>query len=251
MNGLQRSHLFEGKVRHRRYGEKAHRFEYRLGLFLLDLEDIPDLRRTLPWWGVAWGPRSFRREDYFQPETPCLRQAVLDRVESELGVRPDGAVRLLTQLRSTGYAFNPVSFYFCHDRDGRLQAVMAEITNTPWRERHVYVLPVDAQTNNPVHRWTFAKTFHVSPFFGMEQNYHWAIRLHGDSLAVTMWNEEAGRRVFDASLVGHLSPAHRNQVRRSAWRAPWQGQRLHLAIFWQAFRLWRKRVTFHSHPQVS
>lgn len=251
MSDLANSYLFAGKVRHRRYGAKPHRFQYRLGLFLLDLEDVPQLSKALPWGGAAWGPRSFRREDYFQPEVPCLRQAVLDRVEQEIGERPQGSVRLLTQLRSTGYAFNPVSFYLCHDLQGRLQAVMAEITNTPWRERHAYVLAVDPESTNKVHRWSFRKEFHVSPFFGMDQSYHWALRLDGDSLAVTMWNEEGGKRVFDASLVGRLTPALRKQVRRCSWRAPWQGQRLHLAIYWQAFRLWWKRATFHPHPQAS
>ena len=85
----------------------------------------------------------FRRADYMGPADRPLDEVVRDRVEEELGRRPRGAVRMLTQLRTFGYVFNPVTFYYCFDEDERLDAVVAEITNTPWNERHAYVLDAE------------------------------------------------------------------------------------------------------------
>ncbi len=249
MSALTHSRLFQGTVRHRRRGEKEHAFRYDLGLVLIDLAELPRLVDALPWRGLGWGPRAYRRADYLDAENPCLDTAVRLRVEAELGFRPDGAVRMLTQLRTFGYLFNPVSFYLCHDAEGGMAAVVAEITNTPWGERHAYVLDARDTARATTHRWSFRKVFHVSPFHGMRQTYHWALNLSGDRLAVSMWNEQDGKRVFDATLAGRLRPLTKRAMALDALRRPLQSQRLHLAIYWQAARLFLKRVRFHPHPR--
>jgi hypothetical protein len=166
-------------------------------------------------------------------------------VQAVLGFRPPGPVRLLTQVRSLGYAFNPVSFYYCFGADGRsLEAVVAEITNTPWGERHAYVVPAGPAGASQA----FAKRFHVSPFFGMEQLYRWTLDLPGERLSVEMRNEEGGREVFRAVL----SLRRRSWGPRALWRAallqPLMAWKVHAAIYWQAFLLWLKRTPFHPHP---
>jgi len=170
---------------------------------------------------------------------------VLDLVEARLGRRPAGSVRLLTLVRSFGYVFNPVSFYYCYGGDGRtLEAVVAEITNTPWKERHAYVLPA---ANGWV-RAAFPKAFHVSPFFSMSQRYRWALGDPGDTLVVAMVNEEDGKDVFSATL----SLARRELTRRGlvtvALRQPLMAWAVHLRIYLQALRLWWKRTPYFAHP---
>lgn len=237
------SAVYVGRVTHSRRGPR-HRFAYPLHMFYLDLDEVPGLARG-PFRIGTFGWLSYCRDDYFGDRRVPLKQAVLDRVEAELGVRPDGPVRLLTQVRSFGYVFNPVSFYYCYGADGvTLEAVLAEITNTPWRERHAYVLPtVEGQV-----RSDFEKQFHVSPFFGMTQRYHWYLSRPAEDLAVTMVNTEGGKAEFSATL----GLKRRDFTTRAVWRValaqPLMAWAVHVRIYIQAFRLWRKQARYFEHP---
>lgn len=241
MKALRNSRLFQGTMRHRRHVDGSLRFRHGLDLVLVDLEETDLLPRGFL--------RRYRRSDYLGEASRPLRACVLDRVEEELGHRPAGAIRMLTQLRSCGYLFHPVTFYLCHGPEGRLEAVVAEITNTPWMERFSYVLDARGKVPGATYRWTFAKAFHVSPFHAMDHQYTWSLQVRGDRLAVSMANHQDGRRMFDASLVGRLLPLTARALRRSAWRRPFQSQWLHLVIYVHALRLFLKRARFHPHPK--
>ncbi len=251
------SAIYEGLVRHERVGPRRHAFGYRLFLLYIDLEELPRLFRGRWLWSAArpnlvW----FRREDYLGPHDRPLREAVLDRVERELGRRPTGAVRVLTHLRTFGYVFNPVTFYFCHGADGALEALVAEITNTPWRERHAYVLDARAAGRSASEgssegtdlRWRFAKAFHVSPFLAMEQEYEWRLRISDRHIEVEMANFEAGVESFHAALSCARRPISGPALARALIVHPFLTLRVHAAIYWQAARLWAKRTPFHEHP---
>lgn len=240
MTTLANSFLFDGRVRHRRHSDGKHAFQYSLGLVMLDLEEVGKLPTGFL--------RGFRRRDYLgNPEQP-LRSCVLDRVEQEHNFRPDGCVQMLTQLRSCGYLFNPVTFYLCHNADGKLAAMVAEITNTPWRQSFAYVLDARPSCDQPVHRWTFDKSFHVSPFHPMDHVYQWSLRVSEGQVAISMINRQKGKRMFDATLVGALSPLTRRSLRRQGLRSPLQSLRMHVAIYWHALRLYLKRARFYTHP---
>ncbi|TXH18822.1 MAG: DUF1365 domain-containing protein, partial [Gammaproteobacteria bacterium] len=135
------SAIYEGRVRHRRHAPRAHAFEYRMAQLYLDLDEVDAVFRERWLWSVERpNLASFRRRDFLGDPAQPLAEAVRDRVERASGERPGGPVRLLTHLRYAGYSFNPVSFYYCHAADGALHSIVAEITNTPWKERHRYVL---------------------------------------------------------------------------------------------------------------
>ncbi len=230
------SAIYTGTVSHARRGPRAHAFSYRMYMLYLDLDELPGL-----------GLRSFRRSDYLGDPSRDLASEVRDRVEAALGFRPVGPVRLLTHVRSLGYVFNPVSFYYCFDAGGeKLRAVVAEITNTPWGERHAYVVPADPEGAVS----TFEKAFHVSPFYPMEQSYAWRLPTPGESLQVEMANLEKGDEVFRARLAmrrsGELSPA---ALRRASFLQPLMAWKVHAAIYWQALKLWVKGTPFHVHPE--
>ena len=228
------SAIYEGTVSHARRGPRAHAFSYRMYMLYLDLDELPGM-------GLA----SYRREDFLGDATRDLATEVLDRVEKELGFRPTGPVRLLTHVRSLGYVFNPVSFYYCFDGGGEtLRAVVAEITNTPWGERHAYVLPAgpDGVTS------TFDKAFHVSPFYPMEQTYDWRLPVPGERLEVEMASLEKGAEVFRARLTMRREAYSPAALRRAAIFQPLMAWKVHAAIYWQAFRLWVKGTPFHVHP---
>jgi DUF1365 family protein len=238
------SAIYEGRVTHARRGPARHRFSYRIHMFYLDLDEVECLPRALFRIGRA-GWLSFCRADYLGDASTDLKTAVLDCVEAALDVRPSGPVRLLTQVRSLGYVFNPVSLYYCFAADGqRLEAVVAEITNTPWNERHAYVL----RAEGGVVRSTFAKAFHVSPFFGMAQQYRWYLSTPGADLSVAMVNDEGGRPAFSATLTLERHPFTPAALWRAGLAQPLMAWRVHLGIYVQAFLLWRKRTPYFQHP---
>jgi DUF1365 family protein len=228
------SAIYTGTVSHARRVPRPHAFSYRMYMLYLDLDELPRL-----------GLRSFSRADFLGDPSRDLSSEVRDRVEAELGFRPAGPVRLLTHVRSLGYVFNPVSFYFCFDVGGeRLLAVVAEITNTPWKERHAYVLRAGPDGASA----TFDKRFHVSPFFPMEQTYAWRLDVPGDRLRVEMVNREKGAEVFRAGLAMRRGAWSPGALRRAALLQPFMAWKVHAAIYWQALRLWVKGIPFHVHP---
>lgn len=242
-----RSGVYRGTVRHRRFDAVRHRFRTRLFFAYLDLGELDRLFAGRWWWSARRpAPMWFRRRDYFGPPDVPLADAVRDAVARRTGRRPDGAVRVLTNLRMFGYVFNPVSIYYCFDRDERLAAVLAEITNTPWGERHHYV--VAGEPTRRTLRASFDKQFHVSPFQPMEQRYEWTLTPPGERLAVHMQNFAGGERVFDATLVLERRPWNTRQLAMAALRHPWMTAKVILTIHWHAFRLWCKRAPFHVHP---
>jgi uncharacterized protein len=220
--------LYEGSVVHSR-SEPRRRFSHPLALAYLDLEELPALLdgrlvRSRP------GPVRFRRRDYLGDPRTELRDAVRELVERQTGSRPRGPVRVLTQLRSFGHCFNPVSFYYCLDEaGGRIEALVAEVTNTPWGERHAYVIPEGSGR--------FEKVLHVSPFLGMDHTYTCRSTLPGSDLSLRIQSARRGARVFEAGLAlrrRELTPA---SMRRMTARYPFATLRVLGLIYGHAIGL--------------
>ena len=248
------SALYAGQLRHRRFAPAAHAFDYGLCLVWLDLSELDEVFRGR-WFWSAKGPALawLRRADFLgDPEVP-LDEAVRQKVWRETGWRPEGPVRLLTHLRCFGHSFNPVSFYYCYDSAGlQVQAVVAEITNTPWKERHAYVLDArQGQAPGAAMRFEFGKSFHVSPFMPMQMDYDWRFNAPGESLAVHMESRRAGVKLFDATLSLKKREINGANLALALARYPFASLRVLAAIYWQALRLWIKRVPLYVHPDAS
>lgn len=246
----QPASLYFGSVEHRRHGPRSHRFKYTTTWLYLDPDGAEEaLRGRWLWSGSRRNLVEVRRRDYFGPPEQSVRDAVFDRVEAEVGHRPTGSLRMLTTPRVLGVSFNPVSFYYCFDRDAPSPvAVLAEITNTPWGERHAYVLGKDSEGPGQATQGTFPKRFHVSPFFGMDHVYDWVFTPPDEDLCVHMINRQGERRVFDVHLRLQRRPL---DARNAAWallRTPWAPVRTLTCIYVQALRLFLKRIPFHTHP---
>ncbi len=238
--------IYVGWVQHRRHGPRAHAFRQRLFMMLLDLSELPALFDRYWLWSarrpaLAW----FRRGDYHGDARVPLADAIRDLVATRTGVRPRGPIRLLTHLRYFGHNFNPVSFYYVYDVSGTgIETIVAEVTNTPWRERHAYVLSVV----DGALQWEFDKRLHVSPFMPMEQSYAWRLSAPQESLQVHMRNLQNGQPVFDASMSLKRTPISGATLARALATFPFMTLKILAAIHWEALRLAIKRTPFFAHP---
>lgn len=243
--------IYEGRVRHTRLTPETHQFSYRLYMMYLDLDELPTLFGRRWFWSASRPALArFRRSDHLGSDKQPLGDAVRDLVERETGRRPDGPIRLLTNLSYFGYCFNPVSFYYCFTKAGEtLEYIISEVNNTPWGERDIYVMdckgPAVTQSS-----WHFSpsKKMHVSPFMPMEIEYDWVLSTPASQLSVYMANSKDGKRFFDATMTLSRKCVTGSSLARVLLRFPFMTFKIVLAIYWEALRLWVKRCPVYAHP---
>ena len=263
-----RSCLYEGAVRHRRHIPLNDEFRYPLLMAYLDLDELPALFDGSRLWSARGpAPAWFRRSDHLgDPEQP-LADSVRALVRERIGVAPEGPIALLTHLRYFGHCFNPVSFYYCFDRAGeRVSAVAAEVTNTPWGERHTYVLgDRDAAEHGSTRTLTgeHQKQLHVSPLMGMDHVYRWQVSEPAQTLSVHIASHAApapadargsrsgardGERYFDATLSLSRREISPRELRRALVRYPLITVRVVARIYAHALRLRMRGASYFPHP---
>lgn len=271
-----KSAIFKGQIRHRRFQPKSHAFTYPIFMLYLDLDELPKLFEKK--WYCSLSRLNFvrfKRSDFLSPDEPCLKTAVLDLVSKKTSPELAASiksVRALMHLRYLNIVFNPVVFYYCYDAEEKLIAIVSEITNTPWEERHAYVLPlgdVNSTVQNALpsyalkgkekHQFKFQKSFHVSPFNPMNMDYRWVFSAPNEKLFVHMDNflqrQESDSqnaipsKHFDATLVMTRYDLDKN-LAKTLIQYPFMTVKVITGIYWQALKLKIKGVPFYDHPKT-
>jgi DUF1365 family protein len=245
------SALYEGTVRHRRLDPVEHSFAYPLFMAYLDLAELPEVLDPLPGWSARRPALArFKRADHLGDPARPLDECVRDLVAAQAGTRPTGPVRMLANLRYFGHCFNPVSFFFCFDEAGeKVDAVLAEVNNTPWGESHAYV--IGGADSQRVIRGRVVKDFHVSPLMGMDHVYEWRTTVPDETLSVHISSHREGALAFDATLSLERRELRPDIARRMLIRYPAMTAQVVARIYWQALRLRLKGAPWYAHPERS
>ncbi len=231
------SALYAGSVGHCRYQPCLHRFRYRIFLLALDLDELDSLDFGI-WFKV--GKRallSFRPSDYLHCDAQLTRDHVWQQVAALGGEIHQGKVFFLGQVRCLGVYFSPVNFYYCHDIAGTLRYLLAEVSNTPWNERHYYLIDAEEQAN-------CAKAFHVSPFMDLQMDYHWRFSALLEKLHLHIENHTPAGKLFDATLVLNKQPLNKTSLARNLAQIPAMTLKTVVTIYWQALKLYLKKVPY-------
>ncbi len=247
-NGL-RSSMYEGVLVHARFGPgPTHSFSYKVAMPLLDLAEVDEVMRLHPAWSARRAaPVHFRRRDFLGDRATPLDRAVRELVAERTGRRPEGPIALLANVRTWGWLFNPISLYFCAGigdppgGHGPIDALVAEVENTPWHDRHAYVVGAPGR-----HR--FAKELHVSPFLPAHPDYVLRYTAPGRQLTVGLDVLEGDRRLFAATLLLRRQTLDRAALGRVLWNYPAMTHRITAGIYAQAARLRLKGAPFFSRP---
>ncbi len=239
---MAHSAIYEGWVMHRRLTPRHHAFKYRVFALLLDLDELEDLSRRLRLF--RWNRRgvaSFQDRDHGDGRDP---RRWLDGRLAAAGIRADGPKRVLCYPRLFGHVFNPLSVWFCHAADGRLEAIVYEVHNT-FGERHSYVLR--AGNDAALVRHETAKAFHVSPFLSLDCRYHFTIRPPGEDVLIAINEDEAGVPVLTATFAGKRKPLTDGALAAMVLRHPLMTLKVVAAIHFEAVRLMWKGVPRHAY----
>ena len=244
-----RSHLLEGKVRHRRSQPFVYELEHDVFYLALDLSELDRIGRLKLLGRNRWRPFTFRDDDHWLPPAADLQASVLDHLRSEAFNRvEDWRITLIAYPRVLGHEFNPASFFLCRDPDGVLQVVIVEVHNTHG-ERRLYTLrPTETRA---AHVASMDKDFYVSPFISLDARYTVRVQDRPDQVRIVIDETEGGEPVLQASVVGTRRPLDDRALLRMLMRYPLVTLKTIGMIHWHAFRLGRRGARFHSHGAAS
>jgi DUF1365 family protein len=247
MSGNQ---IFLGKVRHRRFLPKVHQFNYATFMHYLDLSSLGTVFNSIPFCSYEkFNWLSFFRKNYAGDPAQTLDQSIRQHILEKTGKIVTGKIYLLTQLSCLGYCFNPISIFFIDNTEQQIEMLVLEVSNTPWGEKHRYILDNPTLIKDNVYQFAFQKVLHVSPFMTMDFFYRFNIKKTHERMIIHMENLKDQVKYFDATLTLSSKPLDKTNTKLVLMKHPFMQFKVITGIYWQALKLWLKRIPFQTHPR--
>ena len=245
---IQHSAIYEGAVMHRRFRPRLHHLRYRMFSFFLDLDEIAALSQRLRLFSYnKFNVFAFLDGDHGDGSGGSLRDQI-ERLLRGAGLDPEGgAIRVLCMPRVLGHVFNPISIFYCHGRDGALQAMLYEVNNT-FGQRHLYLIPVAPDSATETIRQECDKRFYVSPFMDMAMTYDFRLRVPAQTLSVVIHGRDADGLMIAASQVGQRRALTDRSLLRAFISFPLLTLTVVFGIHWEALKLWLKGIKLRPRP---
>jgi DUF1365 family protein len=242
----QAGYLYPARVMHRRHIAPRYRFVYRVFYLLVDIDRLDELQRRLRFFSHnRFNLLALHDRDHGRG--PGLRRWAESLLQAQ-GVALDGGrIRLLTLPRVLGFAFNPISLWYCEHRDGRLRAVIVEVNNT-FGEKHCYLLASGGDPLTYPLQYGKQKCFHVSPFLERMGDYRFELQAPDARLRLTIHEWRDGHPVMDAVLAAERRPLRDSTLVAQVLRMPWMTLKVVWGIHWEALKLWLRGAGFRSKP---
>ncbi|MGJ8682817.1 DUF1365 domain-containing protein [Paraglaciecola sp.] len=252
---FNQSNIYLGNIIHRRFSPKKHSFDYRLYMLALDVSEIENNKEGIGLFGFSWfHPLRFVEKDYLRGEPNGLKKRITNKVSQLNGYADIDKVIMLVQVRCFGLYFSPANFYFCYDKNGSCTQMLAEVSNTPWNERHYYLVDLlsDKEKVNK-------KNFQVSPFMDLDMSYFWNIKApdNGSTLLINIENKRINptdgneEKLFDACLKMTKQAFNKRNIFRVWCYLPIMTLKIVASIYWQALRLFIKRIPFIGYQSAN
>ncbi|MCC5824776.1 DUF1365 family protein [Alkalimonas sp.] len=235
--------LYQGELGHQRFVPSPHGFGYRLHYFWLNCRQLPAIGHSWLLKYEGFAAFSYRRKDYL-PGVACLKQAVCDKVQQLGGELPIEEVYLLSPLANWGHYFSPLTLYYCYGQENQLHYLLAEVSNTPWNERHHYLIPMceDGEFHHE-------KAFHVSPFNPLSMHYRWRINAPAEQLVCSISNYKNEQQVFSAWMTLTRQALSVPAMKQLLIHNPWPNVLVKIRIYWHALKLFLKRNPVYAHSK--
>lgn len=243
----QHNALYVGTVRHARYRPKKHRFAYRVFSAFLDVDDIDAGRLGLKLLSVdRFNLFSFKKRDHGAKDGSKLRPFI-EGLLAEAGLKAPTRIAILCYPRMFGFAFNPLTVYYCFDGQS-VSAMVYEVRNT-FGDDHIYVVPLTAGHAETPLLHERDKLMHVSPFIGMQARYHFSAAAPAETLRLVIRETQDAAPLLVASFAGTRKPLNDRHLLAAFLTHPLMTVKVLVAIHWEAARLFLKGVPFFRRPE--